>query len=102
MYCYICQRDAISAKGCAKFLRSFGSNLSNSKSTFFRKVVKLARVNPNAKPEPVATHPNIQEILRERREMLNRVRADLDKVGKLQQDFWVEEQKRQSERNADK
>jgi hypothetical protein len=59
-------------------------------------------VNPNAKPEPVATHPNIQEILRERREMLNRVRADLDKVGKLQQDFWVEEQKRQSERNADK
>jgi hypothetical protein len=59
-------------------------------------------VNPSAKPEPAATHPNIQEILRERREMLNRVRADLDKVGKLQQDFWVEEQKRQSEQKGNK
>lgn len=55
-------------------------------------------MNPTAKQEPVATHPNIQEILRKRREMLNRVRADLDKVGKLQQDFWIEEQKRQTER----
>jgi len=57
-------------------------------------------VNQNAKPEPAATHPNIQEILRERREMLNRVRADLDKVGKLQQDFWGEEQRRQDERKT--
>lgn len=55
-------------------------------------------MNPAPKPEPAATHPNIQEILRKRREMLNRVRADLDKVGKLQQDFWIEEQKRQDDR----
>jgi hypothetical protein len=59
-------------------------------------------VNPNAKPEPSATHPNIQEILRERREMLNRVRADLDRVGKLQQDFWVKQQKPQSDPKSDR
>ena len=35
-----------------------------------------------------ATHPDIQEILRKRREMLNRVKADLERVGKLQKDFW--------------
>ena len=39
------------------------------------------------KPKPEVT-PNIQEILRNRREMLNRVKADLERVGKLQQDFW--------------
>jgi hypothetical protein len=55
-------------------------------------------VNSTPKSEPAATHPNIQEILRKRREMLNRVRADLDKVGKLQQEFWTEEEKRQADR----
>jgi len=55
-------------------------------------------VNSTPKSEPAATHPNIQEILRKRREMLNRVRADLDKVGKLQQEFWTEEEKRQGDR----
>ena len=39
-------------------------------------------------PKPEAT-PNIQEILRNRREMLNRVKADLERVGKLQHDFWA-------------
>jgi hypothetical protein len=43
-------------------------------------------VNSIAKPE--ATHPDIQEILRKRREMLNRVKADLERVGKLQSEFW--------------
>jgi hypothetical protein len=38
-------------------------------------------------PTPEATHPDIQEILRKRREMLNRVKADLERVGKLQEDF---------------
>jgi hypothetical protein len=41
---------------------------------------------PIAKPE--ATHSDIQEILRKRREMLNRVKADLQRVGKLQNEFW--------------
>jgi hypothetical protein len=50
-------------------------------------------VNQPASSSDPATHPNIQEILRKRREMLNRVRADLDKVGRLQRDF-LEEQKR--------
>jgi hypothetical protein len=50
-------------------------------------------MNPPAKPE-AESHPNIQEILRERREMLNRVRADLEKVGRLQSEFWTEEEKR--------
>jgi hypothetical protein len=44
------------------------------------------------KPKPEVT-PNIQEILRNRREMLNRVKADLERVGKLQQDFWGAEAK---------
>ena len=39
---------------------------------------------PNPKPE---TTPDIQEILRKRREMLNRVKADLERVGKLQAQF---------------
>jgi hypothetical protein len=43
-------------------------------------------VSQPANPES-ATHPDIQEILRKRREMLNRVRADLDRIDKLQQDF---------------
>ena len=43
-------------------------------------------MNSIAKPE--ATHPDIQEILRKRREMLNRVKADLERVGKLQSEFW--------------
>jgi hypothetical protein len=43
-------------------------------------------VNPIAKPE--ATHSDIQEILRKRREMLNRVKADLQRVGELQSEFW--------------
>jgi hypothetical protein len=54
-------------------------------------------VKPTVKPDPVATHPNIQEILRKRREMLNRVRADLDKIGQLQKDLWSDEQKRQEQ-----
>jgi hypothetical protein len=41
-------------------------------------------VNPSSRPEPT---PDIQEILRKRREMLNRVKADLERVGKLQQEF---------------
>ena len=52
---------------------------------------KLPIVDPQ-KPEPEVT-PNIQEILRNRREMLNRVKADLERVGKLQQDFWGSESK---------
>ena len=43
-------------------------------------------------PKRDATQSEIQEILRKRREMLNRVRADLDKVGQIQQEF--EEQKK--------
>ena len=39
---------------------------------------------PVPKSEPT---PDIQEILRKRREMLNRVKADLERVGKLQQEF---------------
>ena len=37
-------------------------------------------------PKPEATK-DIQEILRQRREMLSRVRQDLDKVTKLQQEM---------------
>jgi len=37
------------------------------------------------------THPDIQEILAKRREMLNRVRADLRKVDQLQEEFWKTE-----------
>ena len=44
-------------------------------------------------PKPEATHPDIQEILRKRREMLNRVKADLERVGKLQEDFRHEAEK---------
>ena len=43
-----------------------------------------------AKPKKDATQSEIQEILRKRREMLNRVRSDLDKVEKLQQEFEAE------------
>ena len=43
-----------------------------------------------AKPKKDATQSEIQEILRKRREMLNRVRSDLDKVQKLQQEFEAE------------
>jgi len=71
-------------------------------STFSQSLETLARVNESSKPDTPATHPDIQDILRKRREMLNRVRADLDKVGKIQQDFWIEEQKRQSERKEEK
>ena len=42
------------------------------------------------KPKRDATQSEIQEILRKRREMLNRVRSDLDKVQKLQQEFEAE------------
>jgi hypothetical protein len=38
-------------------------------------------------PKRDATQSEIQEILRKRREMLNRVRADLDRVGEIQQEF---------------
>lgn len=41
--------------------------------------------------------PNIQEILRQRRETLNRVRADLDRIGKLQEDFAKEQKSGGSE-----
>jgi hypothetical protein len=37
-------------------------------------------------------HPDIQEILAKRREMLNRVRADLRRVDELQDAFWKSEQ----------
>src|SRR5690242_16582763 len=37
---------------------------------------------PKAQPDP-----KINQILKERREMLSRVRADLDKVGQLQAEF---------------
>jgi hypothetical protein len=40
---------------------------------------------PDQAPEPT---PNIQEILRKRRETLNRVKEDLAKVGKLQAEFF--------------
>jgi hypothetical protein len=50
------------------------------------------RIVDPQKPKPEAT-PNIQEILRNRREMLNRVKADLERVGKLQQDFWNSDSK---------
>lgn len=60
-------------------------------STFFRRRVKIGRVSsPDSKPEAT---PDIQEILRERREMLNRVKADLERVGKLQQEFRDAEEK---------
>ena len=51
------------------------------------------------KNSDAGNHPNIQEILRQRRETLNRVRADLDKVGKLQEDFWQKEQKQRDEKD---
>ena len=54
---------------------------------------------PVVTPEST-TAPNIQEILRQRREMLNRVRADLDRIGKLQAEF-VREQKRDEENKSD-
>ena len=60
-------------------------------STFQTHAVKLVNVDPQ-KPKPEVT-PDIQEILRNRREMLNRVKADLERVGKLQQDFWGAEAK---------
>jgi len=43
--------------------------------------------SPNPKPEASQPYPDIQEILRKRREMLNRVKADLARVGKLQEEF---------------
>ena len=46
---------------------------------------------PNPKPEAT---PDIQEILRKRREMLNRVKADLQRVGKLQEEFRQSDPKR--------
>jgi hypothetical protein len=48
----------------------------------------------NEQPKPEATK-DIQEILRKRREMLTRVRQDLDRVNELQEDFWKGEQKRE-------
>ena len=41
-------------------------------------------------PKRDATQSEIQEILRKRREMLNRVRADLDRVGRIQDEFEKE------------
>ena len=61
------------------------------RSTFSARKAKLINVDPQ-KPKPEVT-PDIQEILRNRREMLNRVKADLERVGKLQQDFWESESK---------
>lgn len=49
---------------------------------------------------PQSTAPNIQEILRQRREMLNRVRADLDRVEKLQEEF-SRDHRRAEENKAD-
>src|SRR5262245_54847661 len=100
----ICQNQIFPQRGWGKFsaVLMWLNSRFDFLSTFLWELARIQGVNPNAKPEPAATHPNIQEILRERREMLNRVRADLDKVGKLQQDFWVEEQKRQSEQKENK
>jgi hypothetical protein len=47
-------------------------------------------------PKRDATQSEIHEILRKRREMLNRVRADLDKVGQIQQDFENQKSKQNS------
>lgn len=57
--------------------------------------VFVANILPRMEQEPAepkkdATQSEIQEILRKRRETLNRVRSDLDKVQKLQQDFEAE------------
>jgi hypothetical protein len=43
------------------------------------------RVEPTPKRD--ATQAEIREILRKRREMLDRVRADLDRIGQIQQEF---------------
>ena len=59
-------------------------------------------MNSTTPPESDANHPNIQEILRKRREMLNRVRADLDKIGKLQAEFVKEEEERRQGRSPEK
>jgi hypothetical protein len=64
-------------------------------STFMESMQASGLVNQPSDSSDPTTHPNIQEILRKRREMLNRVRADLDKIGKLQQEF-LDEQKRNS------
>ncbi|MGZ8899063.1 MAG: hypothetical protein ACXW3Z_03125 [Limisphaerales bacterium] len=54
--------------------------------------VNVAKVN-SENPNPEATHSDIQEILRKRRETLNRVKADLQRVDKLQADFCQPKQK---------
>jgi hypothetical protein len=43
-----------------------------------------------AAPKQDATQAEIKEILRKRRETLNRVRADLDRVGQIQEEFEKE------------
>jgi hypothetical protein len=48
----------------------------------------LKEIGPSLPGE--TPHPDIQEILAKRREMLNRVRADLKKVDALQSEFWRE------------
>jgi hypothetical protein len=50
-----------------------------------------------AKAQP---DPKINQILRERRAMLSRVRADLDKVGELQAQFQRENGKAENERGS--
>jgi hypothetical protein len=57
-------------------------------------------VNQPAANTDSGTHPNIQEILRKRREMLNRVRADLDKIGRLQEQFWDKDEKNDKDQKA--
>jgi len=54
--------------------------------------------NPIANSEG---HPDIQEILRKRRETLNRVKADLERVGKLQQEFSSEGESGNSEKKSE-
>lgn len=44
--------------------------------------------------KPEAMYPDIQEILRQRRDTLNRVKADLKRIDRLQQEF------QQASRNA--
>lgn len=71
----------------------------NNFSTFFSTPVNVPQVNSeNANPE--ATHSDIQEILRKRRETLNRVKADLQRMRKMQEDFWQTGQKSPNPSNS--
>ena len=51
-------------------------------------------------PKQDATQSEIQEILRKRREMLNRVRSDLDRVGRIQEEFEKEKARKRRQTGA--